>query len=47
MSFARNVSTHVHVFAGGYDVEFGPPAQVFGAPQHTTTRSFLEHAGRE
>ncbi len=47
MSFARNVSTHVHVFAGGHDVEFGPPAQVFGDPQHTTTRSFLEHAARE
>jgi polar amino acid transport system ATP-binding protein len=47
MSFARNVCDHVHVFAGGYDVEFGPPAKVFGDPQHATTRSFLKDAGRD
>ena len=27
--------------------EHGPPAQVFGAPQHPTTRSFLEKAGKD
>jgi ABC-type polar amino acid transport system ATPase subunit len=47
MSFARNVATHVHVFAGGYDVEHGPPERVFGDPQHETTRSFLQHAGKD
>ena len=46
MSFAREVCDHVHVFAGGHDVEFGPPAQVFGDPQHQTTRSFLKQAGQ-
>lgn len=46
MMFAREVCDHVHVFAGGHDVEFGPPAQVFGDPQHETTRSFLRQAGQ-
>jgi len=45
MTFAREVSDHVHVFAGGFDVEHGPPAQVFGDPQHPTTQSFLRQAG--
>jgi ABC-type polar amino acid transport system ATPase subunit len=47
MRFARQVSDHVHVFAGGYDVEFGPPDQVFGDPQHATTRAFLKEAGKD
>jgi len=46
MAFAREVCDHVHVFAGGYDVEFGPPAQVFEDPQHETTRAFLKQAAR-
>jgi polar amino acid transport system ATP-binding protein len=46
MNFARNVADRVHVFAGGYDVEFGPPEKVFEAPQHETTRSFLAQAGK-
>jgi polar amino acid transport system ATP-binding protein len=46
MSFARAVATRVHVFAGGFDVESGPPEQVFEAPQHEVTRSFLGHAAR-
>jgi len=41
MEFARDVATHVHVFAGGRDVEHGPPAQVFANPRHEVTRSFL------
>ncbi len=45
MSFARNVADRVHVFAGGYDVENGPPEQVFGDPQHAITQSFLKEAG--
>lgn len=44
MSFARNVSTHVHVFAEGHDVEYGPPDQVFSNPQHATTKAFLAEA---
>jgi polar amino acid transport system ATP-binding protein len=47
MSFAREVSDHVHVFAGGKDVEHGPPAQIFGDPQHEITRAFLKDAGRD
>jgi ABC-type polar amino acid transport system ATPase subunit len=44
MTFARNVADHVHVFAGGHDVEHGPPDQVFGNPQHEITKSFLREA---
>ena len=47
MRFARQVSDHVHVFAGGHDVEFGPPDKVFGDPQHETTKSFLKEAGKD
>lgn len=43
MAFARNVATNVHVFAGGHDVEWGPPDQVFDAPQHEITKSFLQY----
>jgi len=44
MGFARNVASQVHVFADGYDVEAGPPAKVFGDPQHPTTKSFLSQS---
>jgi polar amino acid transport system ATP-binding protein len=47
MGFARNVASQVHVFADGYDVEHGPPAQVFGDPQHATTRSFLSQTAKD
>lgn len=47
MSFARSVADKVHVFAGGYDVESGPPSEVFGNPQHEVTRSFLHEAARD
>ncbi len=47
MGFARNVATSVHVFADGYDVEHGPPAQVFSAPQHPTTKAFLADADKK
>jgi len=46
MGFAREVATSVHVFADGYDVEHGPPARVFGDPQHATTKAFLSDAGK-
>jgi polar amino acid transport system ATP-binding protein len=41
MHFAREVADRVHVFADGYDVEVGSPDEVFGNPQHATTRAFL------
>ena len=44
MHFARRVANKVHVFAGGYDVENGPPSDVFENPQHETTRAFLRQA---
>ncbi len=47
MGFARNVSSQVHVFADGYDVEFGPPGKVFGDPQHPTTKSFLSQLAND
>ena len=47
MQFARTVADHVHVFAGGHDVEHGPPSAVFEAPQHEVTRSFLQKAAQD
>jgi ABC-type polar amino acid transport system ATPase subunit len=44
MHFAKSVANRVHVFAGGYDVETGPPSQVFENPKHETTQSFLKQA---
>ncbi|MBI4703883.1 MAG: amino acid ABC transporter ATP-binding protein [Deltaproteobacteria bacterium] len=46
MGFARGVASHVHVFADGRDVEHGPPAEVFGHPQHDTTKAFLAKTGQ-
>jgi ABC-type polar amino acid transport system ATPase subunit len=46
MAFARQVAHKVHVFAGGCDVESGPPAAVFENPQHAVTKAFLKQAGR-
>jgi polar amino acid transport system ATP-binding protein len=44
MEFAREIATTVHVFAGGHDVESGPPARVFSDPQHDVTRAFFRVA---
>jgi len=44
MSFARSVATHVHVFAGGHDVEHGPPEKLFSDPAHEITKAFLSEA---
>jgi ABC-type polar amino acid transport system ATPase subunit len=41
MSFARNVAHTVHVMHEGRVAESGPPQQVFEAPRHDVTRSFL------
>jgi polar amino acid transport system ATP-binding protein len=44
MAFARNAATAVHVFADGVDVESGPPAAIFGNPQHPITKSLLHRS---
>jgi polar amino acid transport system ATP-binding protein len=41
MGFAREVADRVVVMDEGKIVEVAPPAQVFTAPQHERTRSFL------
>jgi ABC-type polar amino acid transport system ATPase subunit len=41
MSFARAAADHVVFMDGGVIVEEGPPSQIFDAPQHERTRSFL------
>jgi polar amino acid transport system ATP-binding protein len=41
MGFAREVADRVVVMDGGAVVEIAPPAQLFAAPQHARTRSFL------
>ncbi|MFC5910195.1 amino acid ABC transporter ATP-binding protein [Streptacidiphilus monticola] len=49
MAFARDVADQVCFLADGVILEQGPPAQVFGAPQHERTRRFLSRldaAGR-
>ncbi len=45
MAFAKSVASTVHVFAGGQDVEHGPPQRVLGDPQHEVTKAFLKEAG--
>lgn len=42
MGFAREVSDRVVFMDGGYIVEEGPPAEVFGNPKNERTISFLE-----
>jgi ABC-type polar amino acid transport system ATPase subunit len=41
MSFAREAADRVIVMDGGEIVEQGPPAQIFGSPQHKRTATFL------
>ncbi len=41
MGFARDVSDRVIFMADGYVVEEGKPEQIFSAPQHKRTKSFL------
>ncbi len=45
MAFARDVASRVLFLDGGRLVEQGPPAQLFGAPQHPRTREFLARLG--
>ncbi|MBR2062805.1 MAG: amino acid ABC transporter ATP-binding protein, partial [Anaerotignum sp.] len=41
MGFAREVADRVIFMDGGYIVEQGTPAEVFGNPQHKRTQDFL------
>jgi polar amino acid transport system ATP-binding protein len=41
MAFARAASDRVVFMDGGYIVEEGAPEQIFGAPQHERTRTFV------
>jgi len=41
MGFARDVSDRVMMFDKGQIVEEGPPRQIFEAPEHNRTKSFL------
>ncbi|WP_460274065.1 methionine ABC transporter ATP-binding protein [Celeribacter sp. ULVN23_4] len=41
MAVVRDIASHVAVIDGGRIVEAGPTYDVFTAPQHATTRSFL------
>ncbi len=41
MGFAREVANEVYFTDGGVIVEHGPPADLFGNPQHERTRAFL------
>ena len=41
MEFARDVSDRVIFMDGGYIVEEGTPAEVFGSPKNARTRDFL------
>ncbi len=41
MAFACDVADRVIFMADGYVIEEGPPAEVFGHPQHERTRAFL------
>ncbi|MDU4697841.1 MAG: amino acid ABC transporter ATP-binding protein [Paenibacillus sp.] len=42
MGFAREVADRVMFMADGEIIESGRPEQLFGAPQHERTRSFLQ-----
>ncbi|WP_420834216.1 ectoine/hydroxyectoine ABC transporter ATP-binding protein EhuA [Streptomyces yunnanensis] len=41
MNFARDISDCVMMFDAGRVIEFGPPEQIFTAPEHERTREFL------
>ena len=41
MGFAREVSDRVIFMDGGYIIEEGTPAEIFGNPKHPRTRQFL------
>ena len=46
MRFARDAADRVVFMDAGAIVEQGPPAELFGAPRHERTRSFLSELAR-
>ncbi len=42
MGFAREIADRVLMFAGGQIIEQAPPADLFTAPQHERTKTFLK-----
>ncbi len=46
MGFAREVADRVCFLADGVVLEQGPPAQIFGHPEHERTRAFLARVAR-
>ncbi len=41
MGFARQLADRVALLAEGRIAEFGPPQQLFGAPESAVTKAFL------
>jgi polar amino acid transport system ATP-binding protein len=41
MDFARELADRVALLANGRIAEFGPPEQIFGAPETEATKGFL------
>jgi len=46
MGFAQEVADRVCFLDGGKVLEEAPPAELFGSPEHETTRSFLARVAR-
>ncbi|ONG51124.1 ectoine/hydroxyectoine ABC transporter ATP-binding protein EhuA [Pseudoroseomonas deserti] len=46
MAFARAAADRVVFMADGQKLEEGPPAQIFGDPQHERTRAFIRQIDR-
>ncbi|UFN48496.1 amino acid ABC transporter ATP-binding protein [Roseomonas sp. OT10] len=46
MAFARAAADRVVFMADGEKLEEGPPTEIFGAPRHPRTQSFIRQIGR-
>ena len=47
MKFARDVSTRIFLMMGGYIHEDGTPEQIFEAPVHSATKTFIQRIRKE
>ncbi len=47
MKFARDVSTRIFFMMGGYVHEDGTPEQIFEAPVHSATKTFIQRIRKE
>ncbi len=47
MKFARDVSTRIFFMMGGYIHEDGTPEQIFEAPVHSATKTFIQRIRKE